>query len=172
MTPLYPLAKANTLLAEGPGGKAESGDAGLLTVFGITKGYDASWPGWPYAEGLISKGVLPSHFDTDDTLMGFVDQFYLIQWAQARMDLFSDQTLASSYFGGYVNEGPKVAHFLQEVAGVTQDGLLGADTMNAVLAHGVALTLAQFKLARVYYYGATANLADLRGLIARVKMGA
>ena len=42
MSPLYPLAKAIVLLAEGPGGVAESGDAGGLTVFGITKTYDSS----------------------------------------------------------------------------------------------------------------------------------
>ena len=172
MSPLYPLAKAIVLLAEGPGGVAESGDAGGLTVFGITETYDSSWAGWPYAKQMIAQGVLPAHFDTDETLMAFVDTFYRGQWAEAHMDLFTDQAFANSYFGGYVNEGPKVAKFLQEVAGVEEDGILGAHTMNCLANLGPSLGLTQFKLARIYYYDETASLDDLRGLIARVKMGA
>lgn len=167
MISLYPLAKAIVLLAEGPGGTTEPGDAGGLTVFGITETYDASWIGWPYAKAL--KGP-PSQ--SDAVLMGFVDTFYRGVWAQANMDLFSDQALANSYFGGYVNEGPKVAHFLQEIAGVEQDGLIGPVTMDALANLGPSLSLAQFKLARIYYYDETASLDDLRGLINRVKMGA
>lgn len=167
MTSLYLPAKAVVLLAEGPWDKSDP-----QTVFGITKEFDASWIGWPYADDLLAKAIPPASWDTDETLMGFVDQFYRGEWEQARMDLFSDQALANSYFGGYVNEGPKVAHFLQEVAGVEQDGLLGADTMNALTHLGIPLATAQFKLARVYYYDETASQEDLKGLIARVKMGA
>lgn len=172
MTPLYPGARDLTLKAEGPGGTVEPGDAGLLTVYGITMGYDSTWSGWSIYQSLIKNGASYATWTLDPALLGAVDAFYAGVWAEAKMDLFSDQALANSYFGGYVNEGPKVAHFLQEVVGVVQDGILGADTMNAILAHGVDRTLAEFKLARVYYYDKTASIDDLRGLINRVKMGA
>ena len=172
MTTLYPAARDLVLNAEGPGGTAEPGDAGLLTVFGITMGYDSTWAGWPYANEVIAQKVSPEMWIHDLKLMAFVDQFYSAQWNEAHMDGFKDQALANSYFGAYVNEGPKVAKFLQTVIGVSADGILGPATFSILDTLNPRQVLSDFKLARIWYYDATASLADLRGLINRVRLGA
>ena len=79
--------------------------------------------------------------------------------------------MAQSYFGGYVNEGPKVAKGLQEAAGVSQDGLLGPETFAAVDALDPEKALLRFQKWRVMEYVSTLpadEKGDLPGLINRV----
>lgn len=157
------------LAAEGPGGKAEPGDPGKLTVFGITKRYEPTWEGWAYWAQLQASGVAWQH---DEKLLTLVSSYYEGVWDKMNLDGVKTPELAACLLGGYVNQGPKVIGWLQSILGLVSDEDLGPVTLLAVGAReqaGRGLDLfRELALKRIKYYAETAKDDFLRGLVLRV----
>ena len=159
------------LLDEGPGGTAEPGDAGGLTVFGITEHYEPEWTGWPRALGLIKAGVHPLDFWHDAELMHHVTAYYSDLYGKTGANAVKSVDLAGCLFGGVVNEGPKVIGWLQTILGLHADEVPGPITLAAIAdreAKGDGrLLFLELLNKRTNYYAHTAQRDFLPGLILR-----
>ncbi|MGH7441923.1 MAG: glycosyl hydrolase 108 family protein [bacterium] len=165
-------ALKTVLQAEGPGGVIDPQDPGGLTVWGITRTYEQTWPGWPRFDDLhksVSRPVAggqPVTWAQDEQLMAYVTAYYRQVWESMLLDGVKSQTLATSVFGAFVNEGPKVVRWLQAAAGATVDGVWGPATIAA--ANAAPCVWEKFSILRLKYYNQTAKDVYLRGLFDRV----
>lgn len=163
------------LAAEGPGGVDDPNDPGGMTVWGITRQYESSWPGWQRFDQLHKGFDKPCKAKTaclwydDDELMEAVTNYYMQAFVDLHLPQMHDQAMAASFFGAFVNEGPKVVKWLQAVVGIAQDGAMGPATISATNAGSF---WDKFALKRIAYYAETAKPEYLRGLINRVLTGA
>ena len=160
------------LMAEGPGGVIDPQDPGGLTVYGITRTYEATWPGWFRFDALqhgqarpVCDGK-PCTWDQDGQLLACVTTYYRQGWDSLKLDGLKLQIVANAFLGAFVNEGPKVIRWLQSASGALADGAMGPDTINAV--NAAPCVWEKFSIQRLKYYNETANAKYLRGLFSRV----
>lgn len=88
-------------------------------------------------------------------------------WSKIRGDEIHSQAVAEAVFDAAVNQGPgTAARWLQEIAGVGQDGILGPVSLAAINSLPEVETLAQFRIKRIERY-CEGNPKYLRGWILR-----
>jgi lysozyme family protein len=160
------------LLAEGPGGTLDPNDPGGLTVWGITRTYEKKWPGWARFDSLAHGTVHPTRnggpvgwFD-DEELTGLVREYYNGKWNFLGLQSINSQQVANAIFGAFINEGPKIVGWIQDMVGIAPDGCCGPDTICAV--NEAEFFWERFSIQRLKYYNSTAKPEYLHGLINRV----
>jgi lysozyme family protein len=126
------------LTAINEGGYSNSkDDHGGETYAGIARKFWPNWQGWSHID-LIKKDYGTSninmHAKKDVVLQSLVQQFYKQNfWDVNKLDQVNNQQLADSIYDFGVNSGvERAADFLQQAAGVKQDGNIGAKTLEAV----------------------------------------
>lgn len=121
-------------------------DAGGETYKGISRRYNASWPGWAVIDNYKEAGEnFPEILNQDAELQTSVKIFYKQQyWDRNLLDEFNDQELAEEMFDTGVNMGvSRAAKFLQESLNylnkneqlyedIDPDGKIGDETLSAL----------------------------------------
>ncbi len=121
-------------------------DPGGETFWGISRVNHPNWPGWALIDA--NPGNLPMN-----SLQPLVEQFYLNDfWNVAQCGLYQSQELANQVFDAFVNLGIKALKILQNIVGVTDDGVIGPATMAAINAQQQHYLAGNYIAAREAYY--------------------
>ena len=113
-------------------------DAGKETYCGIARKFWPNWAGWPiideaktHVDNVIGLDMMLSK---NSNIQSMIDNFYKQNfWDVNKLDLINDQQLANNIYDFGVNSGTgEAAKTLQLNAGVTQDGIIGTQTLNTV----------------------------------------
>ena len=119
-------------------------DRGGPTNHGITQATLSAWLGRPATKGEVQD--LTADQASKIYMQNFVDT--------PGFDKIADDNLRAAVVDAGVNHGPgNATRWLQEIAGVAQDGMYGPATQGAVNALPAAHTCAQFVAARGRFYG-------------------
>lgn len=106
------------------------------TAMGVDRGQNPNWSGW-----LVVDSMKP---DTDANItrklfasanfMGLVHTFFKQNyWDVLKLDSVNDQQIGNNCFDCSINQGSGiVARFMQQAAGVTVDGIVGNQTLQAI----------------------------------------
>lgn len=132
----FKSAFANTMVYEG-GYSNNSADSGGMTIFGISRHNNPSWPGWATVDNYIEQNGLAtiSHdLRNDADFWSAVQSFYTDNyWNVNRCGDINDNQVAGQVFDKGVNMGTgTAARFLQQAANVPVDGVIGNQTIGAV----------------------------------------
>lgn len=158
------------------------GDKGGMTYAGISRNRWPDWPGWQ----LIDGGEISSQ-----RIKAMVAEFYKIHfWKSIHGDQIIFQSVAFMLYDFAVNAGLKVAVKLaQRIIGVTEDGILGPNTLKALNSYvtnevSEKLFIAEYSLHKIFRYKdicldddrrkddtVKSNLKFLCGWINRVEKG-
>lgn len=126
-------------------------DPGGETVFGVTRKYQASWPGWALVDAwkraniAFPREALVRFVVADPAVQAAVREFYAKgPWAAIRGDELDSQAIAEELFDSGVNCGmPRAIKWLQRALNVFNraamdypdvevDGYMGNQTLEAV----------------------------------------
>jgi lysozyme family protein len=160
----------NTLVWEG-GYANNPHDSGGETYRGIARNKWPAWDGWTQVDSYKSQPNFPHNLDSDSNLLASVIQFYRINFW--KYDAIEQQNVADKIFDLAVNVGSGHAHKIAQIAaGVTADGVLGPNTINAINAHPNGSLLPLIVIAAENYHRAIVNThpedaAFLRGWLRR-----
>ncbi len=128
-------AYALTMHVEG-GYSNDRNDPGGETFKGVARNFNPRWKGWAIIDQIKSTHPhdLDAALNANAELLQEIMTFYQINyWDVNQTGLISDHQIANQVFDTAVNCGTgTAAKFLQEVAGVTVDGHIGSETINAV----------------------------------------
>lgn len=155
------------------------GDSGGITYGGIAYNYHPDWNGWPIVKAFIeSKG---GQFVSGKTNVGnnaripaadlLVKQFFLNWWNDLNIGLIKSQDIANISFDWIVNSERTAPKKIQGIVGVTQDGVIGADTIKAINRQDPSTLNNAIKKARTDYYISIAtgkNATFLDGWLKRI----
>lgn len=123
-------AVENTLIFEG-GYSNNANDSGGETYRGISRVNWPNWNGWGYVDIERGEPNFPKNLDSNLGLQGNVIDFYRQNYWQ--YDGINSQAIANKIFDLAVNVGKVHADkIVQGAVGVTQDGVLGPDTIAAI----------------------------------------
>ena len=129
-----------------------------LTFMGIYEVANPSWSGWKQiktainAYGDLKKASVVLY--NDDTLVNLVASFYKTNyWDALNLDSVDSQQKANELFCFAVNVGVKSAvRVLQNMLGLTIDGIMGANTLKALNAYDTVAFDSDFDRAEIAYY--------------------
>lgn len=139
------------------------GDKGGITYGGIAYNLHPSWPGWPIIRRYIeSRGgqFLPGKTGLKFPAIGIripeadplTRIFFYDWWNKTNMGLIKSQDVANIAFDWIVNSefgGPKG---IQKIVGVSSDGVIGSNTIEAINKMNPAKLNNAIKEARKAYY--------------------
>lgn len=121
------------ILLEAEGGWVyDTKDSGGETYKGISRVYNPKWDGWKIIdEYKKTHKLVKGSVIKDDALDELIKLFYKKNYySPLGVDAFTDELLALSLFDFGVNAGVKPAiKLLQEVLGITEDGIAGRMTI-------------------------------------------
>jgi len=125
-------------------------DSGKRTVMGISENNWPSWAGWK----IVGQLSTPKEMATNTELQSLVQQFYLNNfWNPIKGDDIASQKIANSIMDAGVNMGVKTSVKLaQKTVGVSDDGVIGNDTIKALNASEERLFIAEFALNKIGRY--------------------
>lgn len=163
----YEIAEAITGRNEG-GYAHNPADRGGETYAGIARNFWPKWEGWTKVDkakseyASSSKVSLAKWINFSAKAHGIereVSSFYKQNfWDTLSLDAFTDQQLANTVYDFGVNSGTgRSAKFLQQVAGVSQDGKIGPATLVAVNSANPQALHAKFNKAREDFYRSIAK---------------
>lgn len=116
-----------------------AGDKGGQTYGGIARNFFPSWSGWKIVDDFVKKYYQndPKKVPNNTRIHAadpLVESFFRTQfWDANNMDLIKSQDVANILFDFQVNSGSRTANKkLQLLLGVPSDGIIGADTLNAI----------------------------------------
>jgi lysozyme family protein len=145
----------NTLVWEG-GYANNPHDSGGETYRGIARNKWPAWDGWTQVDSYKSQPNFPHNLDSDSNLLASVIQFYRINFW--KYNAIEQQNVADKIFDIAVNVGSGHAHKIAQIAaGVTADGVLGPNTINAINAHPNGSLLPLIVIAAENYHRAIVN---------------
>jgi lysozyme family protein len=133
---------------------------------GIDRHEWPGWPGWPLIDAWKTKPNFPATLKTDKVLAVMVSSFYMHCFWSKYYDQMP-QELADKVYDRAVNAGSGTAiRLLQRACGVTDDGILGNQTMNAIASQDTTELVEKFKQESIDHYKAivAANPSDARFL--------
>jgi lysozyme family protein len=176
---------ADFKIAESITGKNEGGyannkaDTGGETYAGISRNNWPKWEGWKRIDAIKNKSggsvkVINSFAKEDECLNNLISEFYKQNfWDVLKLDLVNDQQLANSVYDFGVNSGTgRSAKFLQQSAGVKDDGVIGNITLHAVNSADRKVIYYDFNKRRETFYKSIAkgNQAQfLKSWLSRLK---
>jgi lysozyme family protein len=165
-------------------------DRGGETYAGIARKFWPNWAGWKTIDkykaqyvGLnkpmrdkysLAHWINSSTKVTSEPIHLLVSSFYKQNfWDVNKLDLIKDQQLANTVYDFSVNSGTvKAAKYLQQVAGVTQDGKIGPATIAAINVMKPALAHEYYNALRESFYLSIAKgnqVEFLKGWLKRLK---
>lgn len=166
---------------EGVAYENDPDDDGGETFCGITRKFEPSWQGWAMIDDLLKAHVAPALWPQQKNLMDAVELYYHAVFQTLDLDDCPSDALDSCIMGGWVNQGPRVEKWLQEVINdlggcVTVDGQIGPGTMKelrTILLNplGEKALLHGLMIKRVAAY-AKSKPKFIAGLLARLLAGA
>ena len=145
----FKTALAITLPHEG-GYSNRTTDRGGETYAGVSRKNWPNWAGW----GIIdkSKPLKQGQFIKNKRLDGLVEVFYYENfWKRTRGDQIQNQEIANFLFDWLVNSGYHSVKALQRLVGVSDDGVMGPQTVTAVNATVPDELLTKYKAARLKF---------------------
>lgn len=140
-------------------------DRGKETFAGIARNFWGSWLGWKYIDKYklsykpsskisLAKWINSNAKLKTEPVMGLVVEFYRVNfWEINRLGDFKCQQLANTVYDFGVNSGKgRSAKFIQDIAGVDDDGQIGQVSINAINALDCKKAYDAFNLKRKNYY--------------------
>jgi lysozyme family protein len=131
----FSISFQRTMGAEG-GYANNPNDGGGETYRGIARNFNPNWSGWTIVDQIKATNPpsLNAAFAANNDLQNHVESFYIANyWNVNRTAEINDQQIADQVFDTSVNSGiGRGARMLQQVAGVTVDGIVGPATLAAV----------------------------------------
>jgi lysozyme family protein len=148
-------AVQNTLIWEG-GYSNNPADSGGETYRGISRNTWPNWSGWAFVDAARPFPNFPATLDLMVGLQGDVVDFYRQNYW--RYDAINDQAVANKIFDLAVNVGQVHANKIaQGAVGVTQDGVIGPNTIAAINATSSGSLLDSIISAAMTYHQAIIN---------------
>jgi len=106
-------------------------DRGGETYMGISRKYYPAWEGWKTVDK--HKPLQHNEIIKDAQLDSLVMQFYYYKfWSKLHGDYIESQCTADLLYDYYVHSGMKAIKAVQGIVGVTEDGIVGVRTLNAI----------------------------------------
>lgn len=151
---------AEKITGRNEGGYAnDPDDRGGETYAGISRVNWPNWGGWLLIDRIKkefgkSTSMINKRAAVDQGLQKQISNFYRINfWNVNKLDLIADQQLANSVYDFGVNSGTaRAAKYLQDVAGTTQDGIVGNATLTAINKMDPEKALTAYNRKREDYY--------------------
>ncbi|MCZ8355478.1 MAG: hypothetical protein O9340_12125 [Cyclobacteriaceae bacterium] len=109
-------------------------DKGGRTYAGIAENYNKSWEGWPYIdlqEMKLKGKPVPNNTKFPD-LQFLVTKFYEDRWKANRFSEINNQDVANLLFDYHVHSQSNAIKAIQKIVGVTPDGKMGSQTIQAI----------------------------------------
>lgn len=123
----YEKALAHTLRWEG-GYSDIAEDTGGRSYQGISQKHNPKWQGWPILDKLK-----PRHGQIYPELNKSVAEYYRKQyWDKIQAGNIKDVKVAGFLFDYFVNSGSHAVKAIQRIVGVTDDGIVGSKTIQAI----------------------------------------
>jgi lysozyme family protein len=145
----FNLAQPFILKNEG-GYVNDPNDAGQETYRGISRKNFPYWSGWVIVDN--SKPLSANELIKSTFLDTCIDSFYKVEfWDRIHGDSIQLQPVASYLYDFYVNASHNAIKCVQRIVGVSDDGLFGSGTLNALNAYRGDL-LGDLHNARIDYY--------------------
>lgn len=123
-------------------------DRGGETYAGITRKNFPTWPGWATVDAVKpkTKQIIPS-------LAAEVKEFYRVNfWNRHGLSGIMSQKIANAIYDWNVNSGAPAIKSIQRLAGVTDDGVLGMQSVKAINACNEQETLSKYIDDRIAFY--------------------
>jgi lysozyme family protein len=152
-------------IAESITGKNEGGyannpsDRGGETYAGIARKFWPNWNGWTEIDQIKSTqgksaATINRFAKNNPLLVKEISRFYKANfWDANKLDQFNDQQIANTVYDFGVNAGTrKAAKVLQDVLGVTQDGIIGNQTIAKVNGGNPKAIYTAYNCKRKEYY--------------------
>jgi lysozyme family protein len=171
---------AEAITGRNEGGYANNpSDTGGETYAGIARNHWPKWQGWKYIDEIKTRWKTSK--DINSAIKGspypfevWISDFYKKNfWDVLKLDLVNDQQLANSVYDFGVNSGTsRSAKFLQQSAGVKDDGIIGNQTLHAVNSADRKVIYYDFNKRREAFYKSIAkgNQAQfLKSWLSRLK---
>lgn len=137
-------------------------DGGAETIFGITRKYQATWPGWPEIDKLKAAGFDMRGLKSQPQVMAHVRAYYAESWKRMNMD-YLPEALQGIVYGGAINQGEQrvikmLQTCLQEMHQLVQvDGAIGPGTLAALQKVEISVLFDKLWKKRAQAYVVTAN---------------
>ena len=147
--------QALQLVLQNEGGYSnDANDAGGETYKGIARNMNSTWIGWTLIDLQKQQPNFPANLANNNELNGEIEQFYKINyWDTVNGDDLTDQRIANAIFDFGVNAGVKTSSVLaQKVAEVTEDGVIGNESIGAINKMQPEIFLAFLTLAKIARY--------------------
>lgn len=144
------------------------GDRGKITYGGISYVLHPDWKGWPIIKQFIeSKGGQFISGKTglkNNTRIPAVDplvtEFFNDWWNRLHLGLIKSQDVANIFFDWIVNSEFAAPKGVQKIVGVSADGVIGSNTIEAINKMNPAKLNNAIKEARKAYYLSIAGNGD------------
>lgn len=108
-----------------------AGDKGGETYAGIARNFHPDWPGWSYID-QVKKTRSIKHNEHFPALDEKVEKFFNDFWNTQRLSEIKSQEVANIIYDFYVNSEKSAIKVVQRLVGVSQDGLIGPKTLQAI----------------------------------------
>ncbi len=156
------LSAQKKILSNEGGYVFDPSDNGGETYCGISRKNFPNWDGWKNIDELkpLDRGEVVSSF----VVASEVNTFYKANfWDKMLGDSITEQPIAEYLYDFYVNAGRNALKCLQRIVGVTDDGVFGNGTLNALNEYAGDL-LAELHKSRLEYYNSIAVGSNARFL--------
>ena len=128
-------------------------DSGNETYMGISRKYFPKWNGWKVLDSLSDKNI-KNELLVESAIIFYTENFY----NPMKIDGINSDEVKYQILDTAVNMGKVTTiKMLQIVVGVTADGIIGNQTLNAVNMLDEEKLLLRFKLSKVARYAYLAN---------------
>ena len=174
----FEIAEAITVRNEG-GYANNPADTGGETYAGIARNYWPKWGGWTVIDSIKnnygkSASVINANAKKNSLLHELISKFYKQNfWDVNKLDQICDQQIANTVYDFGVNSGTsRSAKYLQQSAGVEDDGIIGNKTLHAVNSADRKVIYYDFNKRRETFYKSIAkgNQAQfLKSWLSRLK---
>lgn len=125
-------------------------DRGGESYAGISRKNWPNWAGWAIIDK--AKPLKQGQFIKNKRLDGLVEVFYYENfWKRTRGDQIQSQEIANFLFDWLVNSGYHSVKALQRLVGVTDDGVMGPQTVAAVNSSDPMDLFSRYKAARLKF---------------------
>lgn len=126
-SPAYDIVKVNE------GGYANiAADKGGETYAGIARNYNPDWKGWVYIDYIKrTKGAIKNNSKFPD-IQYLVEEFYETRFNKNRFGEIRSQKITNLLFDYHVHSGSIAIKAIQRLVGVTADGAVGSQTIDAI----------------------------------------
>lgn len=108
------------------------GDKGSETYAGISRKFHPTWQGWTFIDYYKNNVGKIKHNQKFKDIQYLVEEFYYNYWKQRNLDLIKFEPLQRLLFDYFVHSDSIAAKALQRIVGVTPDGKIGNQTIQAI----------------------------------------